>query len=237
MLRRLIASRENLESQTRRFASMPRGCDQNAIDRAHSGSDEPRSDIARGLEGRHTGESMRKFHLVIGCAIILVATGCTSTSGVPTRVDAPDQGLTTSIQVASSTASSATSTETTGSTPTTASSTTTSSSASTSDSPQVGVSDAVPLTGDEIFVNDSLAHKTIPCDDESVIINGSLNEITFTGMCASTLTNGSLNRITFDSVGSITINGAKNQVTWNSGTSSDAPDVNDRGFGNLINQG
>lgn len=182
---------------------------------------------------------MRKFHLVIGCAIILVVTGCTSTSGVPTRVGAPDQGLTTSIQVESSAASSATSAETTGSTPTTASSSSSPppSAASTSDSPQVGVSDAVPLTGDEIFVNDSLAHKTIPCDDESVIINGSLNEITFTGMCASTLTNGSLNRITFDSVGSITINGAKNQVTWNSGTSSDAPDVNDRGFGNLINQG
>ena len=107
----------------------------------------------------------------------------------------------------------------------------------TSESSHAGSFEDEPLSDDEVYVNDSLAQKTIPCDDKSVVINGSLNQVTFTGTCATVLTNGSLNHIAFDRVGSIEINGAKNQVTWQVGTDHAAPDVNDRGFGNQVNQG
>ena len=90
---------------------------------------------------------------------------------------------------------------------------------------------------DSILVNQSRGNPTVACDDRTVIINGSLNQITVRGTCQEVLINGSLNHIRLDGVGSIDINGAKNEITWTAGPDDSAPVVTDRGYGNLIKKG
>ncbi|HEY5882155.1 MAG TPA: DUF3060 domain-containing protein [Nakamurella sp.] len=179
--------------------------------------------------GRRTG-------MAAACAILMLG-GCSGTPDIATVIDPPP---TASPWVGSGApAAPAATAPAPGTFYTTvpASPTTVGVTESSPAPPSSDIEDLVPVTGDEIYVNQSLVRRTIECADKAIVINGSLNQITFTGSCSSTLTNGSLNHLAFDQVASITLNGANNQVTWKGGGANAAPSVKDRGFGNRVDQG
>jgi hypothetical protein len=76
-------------------------------------------------------------------------------------------------------------------------------------------------------------NETIECNDGLINIAGSQNTIMITGNCLSLNVSGVENTVTVDGTPTIVVSGVDNRVTFHSGS----PEINNSGFGNVVEQG
>jgi hypothetical protein len=76
---------------------------------------------------------------------------------------------------------------------------------------------------------------TFACNGQAVTISGSDAKITLTGTCASVSVTGTDDKVAITSVGTITVTGRDDHITWQSGPSADAtPVVHNAGVANTV---
>lgn len=80
-------------------------------------------------------------------------------------------------------------------------------------------------------------NQTYDCGNRSVSVLGSQSTLRFTGVCESVTVTGSGNTIKISAVGSITVLGNTNKVSWTSGATGGSPQVRNVGNDNSVTQG
>jgi hypothetical protein len=72
--------------------------------------------------------------------------------------------------------------------------------------------------------------------NEDVFIDGASNTVTLTGPCRELQVDGANNKVTAEIIGSVSIEGANNLVTWKKALSGKKPKVTTDGAGNTVKQ-
>jgi hypothetical protein len=78
---------------------------------------------------------------------------------------------------------------------------------------------------------------TFACANLAVTLSGGDSDITLTGTCQSVTISGNDYTVRLDAVGTITVVGSDDHVTWHSGGAEQAPAVHDSGVDNTISRG
>jgi hypothetical protein len=78
---------------------------------------------------------------------------------------------------------------------------------------------------------------TFPCANLAVTISGGGSDITLTGTCQSVTITGNDDTVRLDGVGTITVAGSDDHVTWHSGGAASAPTVHNTGADSTVSQG
>ncbi|PTL83452.1 DUF3060 domain-containing protein [Vitiosangium sp. GDMCC 1.1324] len=91
--------------------------------------------------------------------------------------------------------------------------------------------------GTSLEISDSGAKETHRCSPKTdVNISGSDNEIILTGECKSVSVSGSTNKVKVEATGTISVEGADNEVTWKRAVGGKKPKVNRVGTNNKVTQ-
>jgi len=80
----------------------------------------------------------------------------------------------------------------------------------------------------------ALASRPVDCRGRSVTVTGNNQRLTLTGSCAAVLVKGNRNTLQVSRVGSISIQGSGNRVTWVSAISGAKPLLRLSGSGNVV---
>lgn len=78
---------------------------------------------------------------------------------------------------------------------------------------------------------------TFGCSNRVVTVSGHGSTVTLTGTCTAVSVTGTDDTVRVAAVGTITVTGSDDHVTWQSGPSGDAPTVHDSGAHNVIAHG
>jgi hypothetical protein len=95
---------------------------------------------------------------------------------------------------------------------------------------------AVGVTGPP-NVTASGVRVTFACGNLAVTISGGDSDITLTGTCQSVTVTADDDTVRLDAVGTITVTGSDDHVTWHSGGAEAAPAVHNSGVHNTVSQG
>ena len=85
-----------------------------------------------------------------------------------------------------------------------------------------------------LVIHDSKDAQTFNAEGQDVTVNGSHNKVTITGTCHALTISGDANAVTVESVSSISITGAGNEVSWSKAVDGERPQVTDQGKTNRI---
>ena len=80
----------------------------------------------------------------------------------------------------------------------------------------------------------TLASRPLDCRGHSVTVSGNNQRLTLTGSCASVILKGNRNTVQVNRVGSISIQGSGNRVTWTAAISGAKPLLRLSGSGNVV---
>lgn len=75
----------------------------------------------------------------------------------------------------------------------------------------------ISVSENDLVINNNGVDKTIRCDGNSIVINSNHCDLTVTGNCKYLVINGNHNEVHVENVGSISLPGNHNTVTWKKG--------------------